>query len=137
MPRLSCLALAAALITAAPALQAAMYKWTDADGNVTYSQTPPPDGAYENIRVPRGPAAAPPSTQPDTQAPTGGAGIDAISAESAEIRQRNCEGARSNLQTYQVHRRIRNAEGEVIVLDDAERQARIDEAKRHILEFCD
>ena len=56
--------------------------------------------------------------------------------QGAEIRQKNCEAAKKNLEVYTVYRRIRKEDGSVVRLDDNERQKRIDEAKKQIEEFC-
>ena len=49
-------ALLALAVVALPA-SAQMYKWTDASGRIHYSDTPPPEGKAEEIKV--APAAAP------------------------------------------------------------------------------
>jgi hypothetical protein len=55
--RLAAIALATALATALgaalPAQAAKLYKWVDAEGNVTYSQQRPPDQEAETIRLRR------------------------------------------------------------------------------------
>ena len=43
--------LALAVLSATTAAQAEFYKWTDADGQVHYSETPPPDQQAEEIQV--------------------------------------------------------------------------------------
>ena len=48
MPRLPILALAAAGLLAASAVQGGeVYQWKDANGVTHYSQTPPPKGSYQ------------------------------------------------------------------------------------------
>lgn len=157
------LTLSAMLITSLLLLSsqadAGLYKYRDENGNVVYSQTPPPEGDYEYMKTPetprsvreaqrRAPAATPgpPGTPGTPQAtpqdpltdpaasddPT----VQAELARAQEIRRQNCERAKKNLEVYTVFRRIRNEEGEVVYVDDNVRQQRIAEAKAAIKEFC-
>jgi len=48
---IAAIAFAAALWAGAPAQAAKLYKWVDEQGNVTYSQTKPPDRESETIRL--------------------------------------------------------------------------------------
>lgn len=48
-----------ALCAAAAPVAAALYKWTDANGVVHYTQTPPVSGPYESLRPAPPPGAAP------------------------------------------------------------------------------
>jgi hypothetical protein len=53
------LAVAGLLITAPVAAQQEVYKWVDAQGNVTYSETPPPgEGSSVSVDLLPGPAPA-------------------------------------------------------------------------------
>lgn len=76
-------ALAASLGFLVVAAHAQVYRWTDADGVVHYTQTPPPAGAYEAVR-PRAPAAD-----------TAGEAVDAGKA----LLQRADEAAKKRLET--------------------------------------
>jgi len=124
---------------------AATYKYTDNDGNTTYSGTPPTDGRkYEKIQ-----GSAPGSAEPDTSAPStaspaasgaAGGGSDTVKKEVAknqEIRQQNCEIAKKNLEAYTVFRRVKDKDGNVIILGDDERAQKIEESKKAVAEFCD
>lgn len=124
-----------------------IYKWVDAQGNVVYSQMPPETGDYQILNTPSSsPANSAETESQSTMAPTTSAGSaeqpeqkvdpDKLAAKSAEIRQKNCEAAKKNLEVYTVYRRIRKEDGSVVRLDDNERQKRIDEAKKQIEEFC-
>jgi len=139
------LAIALALLLPLGAAQAEMYKWVDKDGHTVYSQTPPETGDYQSLSAP---AAPPPSsTAPDTSAAdSAGANsgqtapdktVEKVSQKSAEMRKKNCEAAKKNLQAYTVSRRVTMPDGKVIMLGDKERQKRIDASKQAIKDFCD
>src|SRR5512139_1897178 len=70
-------AAAACLLSAAPAL-AAMYKWTDANGRVVYSDQPPPGNVKAEIIT----GAAPPAN-PNA--------VKDFAAKEAEIKKRQLE----------------------------------------------
>lgn len=86
--------------------QATIYRWVDAQGQVHYSQTPPPEAGAEPQSIRTLPAAAPPAArQPASTAPgAGGASApppagkteEARKAEAAARPQR-CQAAREHL----------------------------------------
>ncbi|MDZ7663505.1 DUF4124 domain-containing protein [Thiohalophilus sp.] len=136
------------LALASPAALAATYKYQDESGNTVYSQNPPEnrDIPYEVMgdipsRAKPGSDSPPlnntssaPSLQQDEEQ------SDTIAREqqqAEQMREENCEAAKKNLEIYTVYRRIRNEEGEVVRIDDEERQQKIDEAKQAIRDFCD
>ncbi len=126
------------LLLAFPA-QAAMYKWVDRDGNVVYSELPPPDAKDVKAiapppRVPEA-APAPVAAQPAQDAPEDESNAKEI-ARFEEARRKNCEAAKRNLETYRIARRIRTADQELIVLDDATRAARIEQAEKDVATYC-
>lgn len=47
-----------------PGLLGTTYKWTDAQGQVHFTDTPPPAGAYEAVATPHTPTASPAVAQP-------------------------------------------------------------------------
>lgn len=135
------------LALATPTALAATYKYQDESGNTVYSQNPPenPDTPYEvmtNISSPAptrpgsnsAPASSPsPTLQQDKEQ------NDTVAREqqqAEQMREKNCEAAKKNLEIYTVYRRIRNEDGEVVRIDDEERQQKIDEAKQAIRDFC-
>lgn len=128
----------------------ASYKWTDDEGNTVYSQQPPPDRDYQRLDIRTGTPS--PSGQDEPASSSSSAAesileeakksekqkeIEAQQAKAEEIRKQNCEAAKQNLEVYTVYRRIRDAEGNVKVLGDEERQEKIQQAKDQIAEFCD
>ncbi len=99
--------LAILALLAPPAADAATYKWRDADGNVVYSQIPPPDGrATQRLKPP------PPPPEPATAGKQlqdlrqrledhrEDRGLDADKAREQarqkEVQRQNCEHARNN-----------------------------------------
>jgi len=140
-----CLSTVLTLIFATLA-QAAMYKWVDKDGNTHYTQQPPSDTTYERINVhtqsPSGSSSSGQSGGPTYSTPSSSNGGEASTvikqqeAKGEEMRQKNCEAAKKQLETYTAFRRVRKKDGTVVYLDDNERAQRIEDAKSAIKEFC-
>jgi len=134
------------LVASANGLAAAMYKWTDSEGNVQYTQDPPPQGGFQTMAPP---PPAPAAAEPEAEAPkasTGqpaGATDKAAAKEEAErkelaatIARKNCETARKNLEIYTTFRRVMNEQGEIVTMGDDERAAKLKEANDMIKKFC-
>lgn len=130
------------LAASATGLAATMYKWTDSEGNVQYTQTPPPRGDFQKLAPPPPPAPpAPETAAPPAAEPT--PANDAATQDEAErkrleasVAKHNCETARKNLEIYTAFRRVMNDKGEVVVLGDDERAAKIKEANEMIQKYC-
>lgn len=146
MNQIKILAMLLTLLLPIGVAQAQMYKYTDKDGNTVYSQTPPESGDYQSLSTPQ---PAPPSSDGSDQGDSAASDIqrgaeeqakqeqiDKLAAKNAEIRQKNCQAAQKNLQVYQVYRRIKDKDGNVVRLTDEERQQKIKEAEDAIKEFC-
>jgi hypothetical protein len=137
----------ALLITPA---SAEIYKWTDANGEVQYSQIPPPNGIKsEEIQ-----SAPPPTDNPDTTSDTLQEQVDAMNEDIAEQEieekkdalakqiddayESNCTTATNNLAKLQEggRKRYLTPDGKVTRLTEEQRQQRINEAKNQIDEFC-
>ena len=122
---------------------AAMYKWVDDQGNVQYTQTPPPSGKAEVIKPPPpAPVSAKQaqkqldqSREAMTPVPPPSADIEA-DKQRAETYRFNCEAAKKNLDIYRRHRRMLNDKNEVVVLTDEQRAAKIKEAQEGIKKYC-
>lgn len=108
-----------------------VYKWTDKDGRVTYSSTPPPEGDAREMQV----RAAPPT--PVTPAADEEAKPDP-EAERKEGFKRNCETARANLAQFQQPGQLmtQKEDGTMTPVSDAEKQAGISQAQRDIAYYC-
>jgi len=126
---------------------AGTYKWVDQDGNVVYSQNPPPEGQYETIRVKPGSRK---SVSEDGAVDTNkrflqdadkkrgdDKKIQAATEKSAKIRADNCQNAKNQLEFYTVHRRIKGKDGEYTRMDDKDREQKLQEARQAIKDFCD
>ena len=125
------------------AVQAGMYKWTDEQGNVHYSQRPPKGQQYEKMKVQKSPPPSTPATKPTyggQSSPSEDPGSKAVADEVAknqEIRRKNCEAAKNNLKTFQIYRRVKDESGKIRAVTDQERETQIQRSKEAIREFCD
>ena len=111
------LATMTALVFAASVGAGEVHRWVDDQGNVHYSENPPPDAESQQMDVRTGrqmPQASPedvaaPEEEEDAQA---AAGTEEATEERpdadavAEARQRNCETAREALETLDQHDRV-------------------------------
>ncbi|MBU0622370.1 MAG: DUF4124 domain-containing protein [Gammaproteobacteria bacterium] len=133
---------------------AGLVKWVDAEGQVHYSDTAPPEATSTQTVRPmtgKGQTEAPASFSQKTvaereaemkkarnekdEAAQNKAKQDAIT----ETKQRNCISARDNMRTLEESTRIvtYDAKGERIYLDDAAREKRLEEARAAVNENCD
>jgi len=148
------LLLAAGLCVSAALLQSPargeMYKWTNAAGEVQYTQVPPSGG----VKTEKIQGAPPPADDPDKINEKLQSEIDAMDetlarqegeAKEKNLRkeidaayEKNCISSRNNLAKLQEggRKRYLTPDGEVIRLSEEERQRRINEAKDQIDEFC-
>lgn len=122
---------------------AAMYKWVDDQGNVQYSQTPPPDRQAQTLKPPPPPPVSAKQAQKQldrsreslTTVPPPSADIEA-DKKQAEIDRHNCAAAKKNLDIYRRHRRILNTKHQVVVLTDEQRATKIKDAQEAIKKYC-
>jgi hypothetical protein len=131
----------------------ALNKWVDAQGKVHYSDSAPADVTVQKIR-----------TSSNTESVESISGVpaqktlaerdaewkksqkakeeanqkEAKELEAIQIKQKNCESARSNLATYENSPRLAtyNANGERSILDENARQQKIDEARKTVSSYC-
>lgn len=144
---------------------AGMYKYIDEDGNVSYSQTPPPSGDYKSIKLPKEAtrshltkkerdAARQKSRDSimgktiDGEDPASDtrAGANPDKAEEKLVRdeaRKNknerkdlCKQARESKNKLEVYRRFRDKDGNVIRYSDEERAKRLSNANEAIKQFC-
>jgi len=158
------IAAAVSLAVALPVAAGQMYKWTDADGKVHYSDQQPPVNArkQETMTPSRSPApieTAAPAGQPgEAPAATGPKTaaeqemefrkrrVEAAEAEAkrqkeaqaAADKQRNCTNARNNLAALERGGRVTrtDANGEQVFLSDAEMAAEVPNARRVADTWC-
>ncbi|MCP4995636.1 MAG: DUF4124 domain-containing protein [Gammaproteobacteria bacterium] len=131
--------------------QAKMYRWVDEKGGTVYSQSPPPSGQATEIAPPPPPATN--SQEQETQrlnkawqemqdreeARDETDTVERETAETNEIKQKNCQAARHNLSILQgpTNRLIKQADGEYKRFTQEEREAQISDIQQKIEEFCE
>lgn len=132
---------------AAPAT-AQLYKWKDSQGNIIYSDRPPPDAAQKatTLKAPSsGPAAAPAQQKSlkeqeldFRQRQAEQAEAAAKARKEADLRAQNCASARSNLSTYTDGGRIVrfNAQGEREYVTDEDRAREIERWQAEVTRWC-
>ena len=128
-------------LTALP-LQAAMYKWTDADGQVHYGEAPPPGVSAKQINYRYKPAT------PTVSRPVTRKQINARKRQRQPDKQKNkavdkqlsaaCDQASNTLAQLRTGRRIRvwDKGGSFHYMSDAERQKRLSEATIFLSKYC-
>ena len=131
-------------------VSAKTYRWTDADGNVVYSQVPPRDGREATtVGAPPPPAESPEVAKQRLQEQ-----IERLnqqresrnlskqqaqeSKQQAEASAKNCEMARHNLEALRqgTRRLYRNKDGSYSRLTEEEVNSRAQETKSFIAENC-
>ena len=126
-----------------------MYKWTDDQGEVHYTQFPPQGRPVEILH-----GALPPAQSAETAGNDLQKQLDTMEqqnekqqqetrdaeqrAEIQKIRKKNCESAHQNLINLNRGGNVRymGPNGEAIRLTEEERQKRIDETNQQIKENC-
>jgi acyl-CoA reductase-like NAD-dependent aldehyde dehydrogenase len=126
----------------------ALNKWVDADGNVHYSDEPPPDAqSAKTINIPPPASGAyavkPVSEQEEDRKKTiksqeEAAQKDAQQQQAAQIKQKNCEAARSNLMTLEKAANIvtYDTNGKPVMMDDAARKQSMEDNRKAVSENC-
>ena len=145
--RLSCLAFV--LFFFAANSYADVYKWIDEDGQVHYSQQPPPGQQAEMIKAPPPPAIDPAKAQQEIDTLIEQQKADELASEDKTIQagkeqeranqlKANCQAAKRNLKAYQDNpgRRLMDDKGNVTRPTEEERQQKIRESQQKVKEFC-
>lgn len=148
-------ALLALALGASTAEAAKFYKWTDEQGATHYTVEPPPAGAKASeVRIktssvtdaeepqpaPAGAKATPAKSKGDDKAKARGKDEKTeATPKGPEQYAEKCKGLRENLKAMEEHARVKETTdtGEVRVLTDEEKTARLDEVKREIKGFCE
>lgn len=137
-----------ALLLSAPAWAQQMYKWTDENGVVHFSETPPAGQEAEASDIPEG---AQPMGQAEMSEPVPGdmhsaaqerrdelaRNREQAQAEAA-IRDAECAAKRAEVASLEPNRRVfyEDASGETVRMDDQVRVDRVAAAKKFIQENC-
>jgi Domain of unknown function (DUF4124) len=136
--------LALSAVSTAFAASGQVYKWTDTQGVVHYSDAPPPitQQNVQTVRVNGGvstSAAAGPTDAgapaPQQPAPTQ---VAQNAAPPVSDHARDCATARSNLELLQSKFQVSVADsaGKAVALDDKARQAQVADMNAQIAAFC-
>ncbi len=137
------------LLLCSSSAHAALHKWVDANGEVQYSDGPPPPTVKaEKVRTPPTPSglAAPKSVAEQEaeyrkaqKAKQDAAQKAEKTEQDARERKQNCDAARGNLAAMQNSQRVTtyNAAGEPVLMDDVTRQQHMEEARKQITTYCD
>ena len=149
----SCCGMVAIAQTPAPAqpqpqAQQSIYKWTDAEGKLQYSELPPPTGiTYEVVRksAKATPGEAALSSQQTRereelarQEAERKAQAEKAQQTAQDQRAKNCEIAKKNVEVLQGGSQIvkTNAEGKKVVVDAEQRAAELKKAQKDADYYC-
>ena len=134
--------IAIAILLATATVAAQVYKWVDKDGQVQYSDTPPPPGATKaeakkvdtsNAAASTSPVPAPPLQDRNkdfekrrTDAAENAKKTDETRKKDAD-NDENCKAARASLRDLESGRPIRrtNDQGEITIMNDEDREAEL------------
>ncbi len=131
------------LLVSGHAQAAGLFKWTDKDGIVHFSDQPHDAQKAERISMPRAsaPGAPPPPPAPGSgdEAEADGEQTDAQARHQREVRAANCEIARRTLEHNQkINRMYRLDEnGERVFLSDEEREQLMKRSHDDVAQWCD
>jgi hypothetical protein len=132
-------------VAAAFAAQSQVYKWTDAQGVVHYSDAPPPTSQanVQQVRISGGdrPRAIEGDADATASKPADAAPPETKVAEAAppaNSHDKDCANARSNLELLQSKFQVSVAgsDGKAVALDDKARQAQIADMNAQIATYC-
>lgn len=123
------------------------YKWLDESGNVTYGDHPPLGVEAEEIRISTGTSSSTTNAASTSEAVSGTTPEGTPSASepantqpglTPEKAKALCEQAKNNLVILKSHALIRQTDenGEVLILDEGQKQEQIDTANAIIKDFC-
>lgn len=152
-PMLCCLLAAGCWgVMATAQAQQFIYKWTDEHGQLKYSELPPPTGVpYETVRKPAGaaegagPAARDLAREQEELAETLAeeeakrkAQEEQTQQQVEEVRAKNCEIARKNVEVLQSDRPVikTDAQGNRVAIDAEQRAAELQKAMKDQEYFC-
>jgi hypothetical protein len=137
----------ASVVIFSSAVQAELYKWVDENGNINYTQSPPPPGVDGTTIKP------PPNLNSDSAQSRLEQRLDTLDKRAdqrqkqAEEQQqaksemeeqtRICNQARARLASYQYPRvSVQGADGTSIQLGEEERQREVDKSQSQVNDLC-
>lgn len=137
-------------VVSTPAQAADFYRWVDDNGVTHYSQTPPPHRQTHQLKPPPPPAEDPAQARERLDAQVQAlnerrrereqeAEAERQALEAEQVRQQNCQIARSNLENLEIatNSLMRLPDGSYERLDEETRQAKMDEARQAIEKYCE
>lgn len=144
--------LAALLALVTCSAHAELHKWVDSSGKVHYSDTAPPsDSDEQKLKLPAAPAgstgeAAPGKSIFEREADLNKALKERQEADQqakqkqqdADRKKKDCENARNSLNSLENAPRIATYDesGNQVIMDDATRQQKIEDARKAANDFC-
>jgi hypothetical protein len=126
----------------------ALNKWVDAEGNVHYSDEPPPPNVNALTLTTPTALSGVPAQKTFTElelelkkaqkAKEEAAKTASQQKEDELAKQKNCAGAKANLKTFESNAQIAiyNDKGESTTMDSATRQQSIEETRKQISLYC-
>jgi hypothetical protein len=134
--------IALALLLLAPIATAQIYKWTDANGTVQYSETPPPQGTkFKQVKT-IGSVQPVDAAAPAAAATAGNSDASASSAKpvanSPENSSKLCETLRANITALQGSGPVvmQQTDGKATSLDDDQRKQQASSAQAQYQQYC-
>ncbi|HET6913118.1 MAG TPA: DUF4124 domain-containing protein [Rhodanobacteraceae bacterium] len=119
------------------------YKWTDAQGTVHYSQTPPPDRTSKSVYVDDGAPTPPlPGTGSAPQTPEQKAQAQsqqaALQSANKEAVSANCKAAQQNVANLQGRRMVVKSgdPDKARALDSQQREQALADAQKQVTLYC-
>lgn len=125
--------------------EAKVYRWVDDEGNVVYSQVPPPDPAMaEEVELP---AAGEPAASNERKAPEAKAEKETpadydrkkLEGMDPELRKEYCEKARKNIEILEKAEpgsAFVTEKNEIVKFNEEERAKRLENARRAESAYC-
>jgi hypothetical protein len=147
MPRLPVFVFAVAALALAASADAQVYKWKDANGVVHYSDAPPQNGKYEQVRIysnvsttarPAAPAATPAASTNSGGSSQGDPSSTGPMADTPDNRSKLCQQLDANVALLSSDSPVAdpNATKPGQNLSDAQRQQALANAKAQQQTFC-
>lgn len=131
MFRLYSLLLLVALFGSTAVYAEKLYKWTDEEGNVHYSQKPQNDVGSEEVIQ-----GMPPKVEEEPQDTTPVEVPLPEDIEASQLLADKCQGLYHELELYEDKQPISDSEGNVMVISEEQREAKIFEIKATLDESC-
>jgi hypothetical protein len=131
-------ALAGMIAITTPTMAETVYKWVD-DNGVTHYQAHPPKNTKTNTLITKTGHSAPSASKTEKSSETQLVSNERNSKKAADkASSAECEKARANLNVINQGQRVRtkDANGNLVYLDDAQKAARKAEAQRFLDQAC-